>query len=53
VPAPDVHTIESLRKAGKHINVWTCNDTAAMQKLIAAGVTGIVTDYPDRLAPLL
>lgn len=53
VPELDVQTIATLRSAGKHVNVWTCNDSASMQKLIAAGVTGIVTDYPDRLAPLL
>ncbi|HET8940214.1 MAG TPA: glycerophosphodiester phosphodiesterase family protein [Polyangiales bacterium] len=53
VPELDVHTIDAVRDSGKHINVWTCNDAASMRKLIAAGVTGIVTDYPDRLAPLL
>lgn len=49
----DTRTISSLRAAGKHINVWTCNDPVHMQRLLAAGVTGIITDYPDRLAPLL
>jgi glycerophosphoryl diester phosphodiesterase len=53
VPELDTHAIDALRNAGKQVNVWTCNDPASMQKLLAAGVTGIITDYPDRLAPLL
>lgn len=32
---------------------FTVNDTKLMQALIAAGVAGIITDYPDRLAELL
>jgi glycerophosphoryl diester phosphodiesterase len=32
---------------------WTANDPGEMQKLIAAGVDGIITDYPDRLVELL
>jgi len=28
---------------------WTVNDTSVMQHLIESGVTGIITDYPDRL----
>ena len=35
------------------VNVWTVNDPADMRNLIAAGVTGIVTDYPDRLRDVL
>ncbi len=29
--------------------VWTVNDPADMAALIALGVDGIITDYPDRL----
>lgn len=32
---------------------FTVNDTDVMRKLIDAGVAGIITDYPDRLAELL
>lgn len=43
----------SLRSAGIDINVWTENDPARMQCLIEAGVTGIFTDFPNRLVELL
>jgi glycerophosphoryl diester phosphodiesterase len=49
----DAATISELRGAGKHINVWTCNDPHQMTQLMALGVTGIVTDYPERLHALL
>jgi glycerophosphoryl diester phosphodiesterase len=51
--ALDTATIAALRGAGKHINVWTCNEPAHMQTLLATGITGLITDYPDRLAQLL
>jgi glycerophosphoryl diester phosphodiesterase len=31
------------------VNVWTVNDTDCMRRLTEDGVTGIVTDFPDRL----
>jgi glycerophosphoryl diester phosphodiesterase len=49
----DTATISALRAAGKQINVWTCNEPAHMQQLLAAGVTGIISDFPDRLRSLL
>jgi len=32
---------------------FTVNDTEEMERLIDAGVAGIITDYPDRLAEVL
>jgi glycerophosphoryl diester phosphodiesterase len=49
----DRATIDALREAGLLVNVWTENDPARMKALIDAGVTGIVTDYPNRLARVL
>jgi glycerophosphoryl diester phosphodiesterase len=51
--AIDRATISALRDAGLLVNVWTENDPVRMSALIGAGVTGIVTDYPDRLARIL
>ncbi len=35
------------------VHPWTINDEADMRRLIALGVDGIFTDYPDRLLNLL
>ena len=45
--------IRIARAAGLGVNVWTENDPARMQALIAAGATGIFTDYPNRLRDVL
>ena len=49
----DRSAIRSARKAGLGVNVWTENDPARMKALIEAGVTGIFTDYPNRLRGVL
>jgi len=35
------------------VAVWTVNAEGIMRRLIAAGVDGIMTDYPDRLAGII
>ena len=35
------------------VAVWTVNAEETMRRLIAAGVDGIMTDYPDRLADII
>ena len=30
------------------MNVWTCNDKNQMRALATAGVTGLISDYPNR-----
>src|SRR5262249_7041120 len=49
----DARQVAAVRKAGKDVNVWTCNEPAQMRVLLDAGVSGVITDYPNRLAPLL
>ena len=34
-------------------HVWTINEVSDMIRLLALGVDGIITDYPDRLIDLL
>jgi glycerophosphoryl diester phosphodiesterase len=36
-----------------HVHVWTVNDAEEMRRLVASGVDGIMTDYPDRLLKVL
>lgn len=40
--------IAELAAAGRMVFAWTCNDAHRMTALAAAGVTGIITDYPNR-----
>ena len=35
------------------VHVWTINEVVDMERLVKMGVDGIITDYPDRLIPLL
>jgi glycerophosphoryl diester phosphodiesterase len=43
----------SLLAAGIAVYVWTENDPTRMLQLIDAGVSGIFTDYPNRLAAIV
>lgn len=45
----DAAAIRQARELGLEVNVWTVNETGRMRELIAMGVDGIITDYPDRL----
>ena len=41
--------LEEARRKDLQVVCWTVNHPAHMRSLIAAGVDGIITDYPDRL----
>jgi len=41
--------LEEARRKDLQVVCWTINHPAHMRSLIAAGVDGIITDYPDRL----
>jgi glycerophosphoryl diester phosphodiesterase len=56
LPRIDRVTRELVTEAHAHdlrVVAWTADSPAEMQKLIAAGVDGIITNYPDRLIELL
>ena len=44
----DSSLIEAVHLRGMRIIPWTVNDEAEMARLIAMGVDGLITDYPDR-----
>ncbi|MBA3532561.1 MAG: glycerophosphodiester phosphodiesterase [Ardenticatenales bacterium] len=44
--------IAPLRAQGVDVNVWTVNDEALMRRLMEAGVSGLFTDFPQRLLAL-
>ena len=41
--------IEESRNCLLEINVWTVNEAADIDRMLAWGVDGIITDYPDRV----
>jgi glycerophosphoryl diester phosphodiesterase len=46
-------SVMQAKALGLRVIPWTVNDRAQMQALIALGVDGIITDYPDRLRALM
>jgi len=48
----DHEVMEQARRHGMPVIAWTVNDVAEAGRLIDLGVSGIVTDYPDRMRPL-
>ena len=52
--SPDFHTLTSeklaaARKWQMKVTVWTVNEPADIARVIAMGVDGIASDYPDRV----
>ena len=45
--------ITAIRECGRYVNVWTCNNKDDMRQLIAAGVTGLISDFPNRVRDVL
>ncbi len=54
-PLKDIHeeTVRAVRAAGYDVLVWTVNEEDDMRRLIEWGVSGIITDFPQRLNALL
>lgn len=50
---PDADAIKNVRELGCGVNVWTCNDKADMRQLLALGVSGLISDYPNRVRDVL
>jgi glycerophosphoryl diester phosphodiesterase len=45
--------VRRCRRAGLQVHVWTINDRAEMERLLALGVDGIVSDRADILAEVM
>jgi len=45
----DAESLRTLHERGLRVIPWTVNDTPTMKALLALGVDGIITDYPDRI----
>lgn len=44
--------VEELHRAGRRVIAWTANSEADITRLVACGVDGICTDYPERVVAL-
>ncbi|MBK1667189.1 glycerophosphodiester phosphodiesterase [Rhodovibrio sodomensis] len=49
----DADFVQTARAAGLGVHVYTINQKATMRRLVDWGVTGIFTDYPDRMNEVL
>lgn len=45
--------LDAARHRNLQVHAWTINDVDDMERMLALGVDGIITDYPDRLLKLL
>ncbi len=53
LPVVTASFVAAAHRRNVQVHVWTINETADMQRLLALGVDGIMTKRPDRLAGLL
>ena len=49
----DAEQVQQTHAGGVQIVPWTANDPTVWERLLAWGVDGMTTDYPDRLAAFL
>jgi glycerophosphoryl diester phosphodiesterase len=49
----NLYGITTIRESGRYVNVWTCNNKDDMRQLVAAGVTGLISDFPNRVRDVL
>lgn len=49
----DEALVRDLRSRGIALHVWTVNEPSDIKRMIALGVDGIISDYPDRVIQLI
>jgi glycerophosphoryl diester phosphodiesterase len=53
LPLVTPQLVEAAHRADLHIATWTADQPEEMRAAIAAGVDGVMTDFPDRLQAVL
>ncbi|MGZ3863340.1 MAG: FAD-dependent oxidoreductase [Bacteroidia bacterium] len=49
----DENLVKKISAMGMRLIPWTVNETSDIKKMIASGVDGIISDYPDRVIDVL
>jgi glycerophosphoryl diester phosphodiesterase len=49
----DAAYVRQAREKGYRVNVWTVNEVADLERMIALDVDGIITDHPALLGEML
>lgn len=49
----DPSGINHVLESGRAVNVWTCNEKDEIRQLVKAGVSGIISDFPNRVQEVL
>ncbi|EFC86060.1 glycerophosphodiester phosphodiesterase [Parafrankia sp. EUN1f] len=49
VPVCDARFVRCAARLGLPVHAWTINDADEMERLLALGVEGLITDYPETL----
>ena len=47
------HFVDAAAARGVDVHVWTVNESATMRELVGLGVSGLITDRPDRALRIL
>ena len=45
--------VEAVHQYGMAVNVWTVDEPAALARVVAAGVDGVISNRPDRVAAVV
>ena len=53
VTVVDRALVDAAHAVGVEVHVWTINDPREIERLLALGVDGIMSDYPDRAAAVM
>ncbi|MFC0211961.1 glycerophosphodiester phosphodiesterase [Paenibacillus chartarius] len=49
----DQDMMNKAKQKGKRVMAWTVNDDATAERMLALGIDGIITNYPDRVLKLI